>query len=119
MHTTSNLDGLNKTLEIAKENFDGLVFVNLVDTDMKYGHRRDVYGYAEALEEIDVKVGELVKLLKHDGRFVTSPATTVATPHTNSTPTTQESTRLCWCTDATSYPPIWEQSRDSMSFATP
>lgn len=66
LHTTSNLDGLNKTLEIAKENFDGLVFVNLVDTDMKYGHRRDVYGYAEALEEIDVKVGELVKLLKHD-----------------------------------------------------
>ena len=66
LHTTSNLDGLNKTLEIAKENFDGLVFVNLVDTDMKYGHRRDVYGYAEALEEIDVKVGELVKLLKHE-----------------------------------------------------
>lgn len=66
LHTTSNLDGLNKTLEIAKENFDGLVFVNLVDTDMKYGRRRDVYGYAEALEEIDVKVGELVKLLKHD-----------------------------------------------------
>lgn len=66
IHTTSNLDGLNKTLDIARERFDGLVFVNLVDTDMKYGHRRDVFGYAEALEEIDAKVGELVKLLHHD-----------------------------------------------------
>lgn len=66
IHTVSNLDGLNKTLEIAKEDFDGLVFVNLVDTDMKYGHRRDVFGYAEALEEIDAKVGELVKLMKTD-----------------------------------------------------
>lgn len=66
IHTTSNLDGLNKTLDIAKKNFDGLVFVNLVDTDMKYGHRRDVFGYAEALEEIDAKVAELIKLMKHD-----------------------------------------------------
>ncbi len=66
IHTESNLDGLNKTLEIAKEKFDGLVFVNLVDTDMKYGHRRDVFGYASALEEIDAKVGELIKLMRHD-----------------------------------------------------
>lgn len=66
IHTENNLDGLNKTIEIAKEHFDGLVFVNLVDTDMKYGHRRDVFGYAEALEEIDAKVGELIKVLHHD-----------------------------------------------------
>ena len=66
LHTESNLDGLNKTIEIAKENFDGLVFVNLVDTDMKYGHRRDVFGYAEALEEIDAKVAELIKVIHHD-----------------------------------------------------
>ena len=66
IHTESNLDGLNKTIELAKESFDGLVFVNLVDTDMKYGHRRDVFGYAEALEEIDVKIAELIKVMKHD-----------------------------------------------------
>ena len=66
IHTASNLEGLNVTLDIAKESFDGLVFVNLVDTDMKYGHRRDVFGYAEALEEIDGKVAELIKVLKHD-----------------------------------------------------
>ena len=66
IHTQSNLEGLEVTLKLAKEKFDGLVFVNLVDTDMKFGHRRDVFGYATALEEIDVKVGELMKLLKHD-----------------------------------------------------
>ena len=66
IHTESNLDGLNKTIEIAKERFDGLVFVNLVDTDMKYGHRRDVFGYASALEEIDAKVSELIKVMHHD-----------------------------------------------------
>ncbi|MCM1195333.1 MAG: phosphopentomutase [Firmicutes bacterium] len=66
IHTVNNLDGLEKTIEIAKEKFDGLVFVNLVDTDMKYGHRRDVFGYAEALEEIDGKVAELTKILRHD-----------------------------------------------------
>lgn len=66
IHTENNLDGLNKTIEIAKEHFDGLVFVNLVDTDMKYGHRRDVFGYAEALEEIDQKVAELIKVIHHD-----------------------------------------------------
>lgn len=66
IHTENNLDGLNKTLEIAKESFDGLVFVNLVDTDMKFGHRRDLFGYAAALEEIDQKVAQLIKLMRHD-----------------------------------------------------
>lgn len=66
IHTHDNADGMDQTIAVAKENFDGLVFVNLVDTDMKYGHRRDVYGYAQALEEIDKKIGELVKAMKKD-----------------------------------------------------
>lgn len=66
IHTNGNTDGLNVTLKLAEESFDGLVFVNLVDTDMKYGHRRDVFGYAEALEEIDAAVGKLMKIMKHD-----------------------------------------------------
>ena len=88
LHTESNLDGLNKTLELAKEKFDGLVFVNLVDTDMKFGHRRDVFGYAEALAEIDMKVGELIKLMRHDdvlyitGDHGCDPTHTAHTDHT-------------------------------------
>ncbi len=66
LHTESNADGLEKTIALAKEQFDGLVFVNLVDTDMKYGHRRDVFGYAEALEEIDARIAELTKVLRRD-----------------------------------------------------
>lgn len=88
IHTEGNLDGLEKTIEIARENFDGLVFVNLVDTDMKYGHRRDVYGYAQALEEIDKKIGELLPLLKKDdvlyitGDHGCDPTHKVHTDHT-------------------------------------
>ena len=46
IHTDGNTDGMNKTLDIASRDFDGLCFVNLVDFDMLYGHRRDIDGYA-------------------------------------------------------------------------
>lgn len=88
IHTSGNPEGLNVTLQLAKESFDGLVFVNLVDTDMKYGHRRDVYGYAAALEAIDVAVGGLLKTLKHDdvlyitGDHGCDPTHKVHTDHT-------------------------------------
>lgn len=51
--TGSNREGMEATEELLKEDFRGLCFVNLVDFDMKYGHRRDVDGYAEALSEFD------------------------------------------------------------------
>ena len=47
--TTGNPDGIDKTIAIMDRDFDGLCFVNLVDTDMIYGHRRDIPGYAQAL----------------------------------------------------------------------
>jgi phosphopentomutase len=53
VRTTGNTDGLNKTLEYQKKDFDGLCFVNLVDFDMLYGHRNDVDGYAKAMTEFD------------------------------------------------------------------
>ena len=55
-----------RTMEIAKKDFDGLCFVNLVDTDMIYGHRRDVAGYTDALNRADVQLGELITLLRDD-----------------------------------------------------
>ena len=51
--TTSNADGMAKTLAMMQEQKDGLIFVNLVDFDQLYGHRNDVEGYAKALEEVD------------------------------------------------------------------
>ena len=62
----NNSDGMAKTLQLADENFRGLCFVNLVDFDMKFGHRRDVDGYAQALTDFDVELGELLTKLRDD-----------------------------------------------------
>lgn len=51
--TENNTQGIAKTLEIAKTDFDGLCYTNLVDCDMLYGHRRDIDGYAKAISEFD------------------------------------------------------------------
>lgn len=55
-----NVDGMNKTLELQKQDFNGLAFVNLVDFDMKYGHRRDIEGYAMAATVFDKQLEEFV-----------------------------------------------------------
>jgi phosphopentomutase len=55
--TKGNTDGINKTLELQSEDFNGLCFVNLVDFDMIYGHRNDIDGYAKAITEFDTALG--------------------------------------------------------------
>lgn len=65
-HTVSNDDGMAKTLAHAKEDFNGLCFVNLVDFDMVYGHRNNAPGYAEALNRFDEQLGDLLPLLHDD-----------------------------------------------------
>jgi len=62
----SNHNGMEITTEIAKRNFNGLCFVNLVDFDALYGHRRDPKGYHQALEEFDTDLNNLFKELKED-----------------------------------------------------
>ena len=61
-----NSDGMKKTLTQMKENFEGLCFVNLVDFDMKFGHRRDVDGYANAMTTFDSELGEFLRQMKSD-----------------------------------------------------
>ncbi|MEG2935615.1 MAG: phosphopentomutase [Clostridium sp.] len=56
---SNNMDGVDKTLEMMKSHKKGFIFTNLVDFDMKFGHRNDVEGYAKALEEFDDRVPEL------------------------------------------------------------
>ena len=65
-YTSGNTDGLAKTLEIADRDFTGLCFVNLVDFDMLYGHRRNPDGYAQALHEFDTWLPELLAKLGDD-----------------------------------------------------
>ncbi len=60
VRTTGNEDGINKTLDYMKKDFNGLCFTNLVDYDMLYGHRNDVEGYAKALTYFDERLPELL-----------------------------------------------------------
>ena len=66
VRTKNNMDGVDKMLDYAKEDFEGLCFVNLVDYDMLYGHRNDVEGYAKALTEFDERMPEIQAMLKDD-----------------------------------------------------
>lgn len=66
----SSVHGMEQTIEIAKSDFEGLCFVNLVDFDALWGHRRDVKGYAREIEKFDVKLGELMELLKEDDLLI-------------------------------------------------
>jgi phosphopentomutase len=61
--TTGNADGMAKIAEALRERKSGLIFCNLVDFDMLYGHRKDVEGFAESLEEFDRMLGPLLALL--------------------------------------------------------
>ncbi len=66
----SSVHGMEQTIEIANRNFEGLCFVNLVDFDALWGHRRDVKGYAQELERFDIKLGELLKLIKEEDLLI-------------------------------------------------
>ncbi|MBE6012341.1 phosphopentomutase [Anaeropeptidivorans aminofermentans] len=66
VHTTSNMDGVDKTLDYMDTVENGLIFTNLVDFDMLYGHRNDVDGYAEALIAFDNRLPEIKAKLRPD-----------------------------------------------------
>lgn len=66
VHSKDNSDGIDKTIEYIKMNFEGLIFTNLVDFDMKYGHRNDVEGYARAIEEFDRKLPKIINNMNDD-----------------------------------------------------
>jgi phosphopentomutase len=65
--TVSNVDGLLKTIEeIKSHDFEGMCFINLVEFDSEFGHRRDPIGYGKAIEEFDVLLGQVLDLAKPD-----------------------------------------------------
>ena len=87
-HSDSSVHGMQQTIEICKEDFHGLCFVNLVDFDMLYGHRRDVPGYAAAATEFDrfladfipgMREGDLLMITADHG---CDPSYTKTTDHT-------------------------------------
>ena len=91
--TVSNDDGMDKTIAIAKTDFTGLCFVNLVDFDTVYGHRNDAVGYARAVTEFDVRLGELIKVLRSDDILIIT-ADHGCDPMTEGTDHTREHTPM-------------------------
>ncbi len=88
VYNKSNNDGMNHTDNYAKQDFEGLCFVNLVDFDMQFGHRRDAVGYTNALNEFDAWLGKFMsKMGDEDLVMITAdhgcdPAYTATTDHT-------------------------------------
>ncbi len=68
--TANNEEGIRATIEAIKENTEGLIFTNLVDFDMLYGHRRDIEGYAKSLMAFDAYLPELISHLKSDDLLI-------------------------------------------------
>ncbi|MGG0499238.1 phosphopentomutase [Priestia aryabhattai] len=70
LRTKSNMDGMDKLVDTLNMNFTDLSFLNLVDFDALYGHRRDPQGYGQALEEYDARLEEVFDLLKEDDLLI-------------------------------------------------
>ena len=87
-YTKGNEEGIEKTLEYLDKDFEGLCFINLVDYDMLYGHRRDVDGYAKAITYFDEKLPQIMNKLREDDILMITadhgcdPAYTKTTDHT-------------------------------------
>ncbi len=88
VYNKSNAHGMAHAMDYAKKDFTGLCFVNLVDFDMLYGHRRDAQGYARALNEFDLWLGSFLEQLGQDDAVLITadhgcdPAFTKSTDHT-------------------------------------
>ncbi len=89
VHTSGNKDGIDKTLEYIRNGTEGIVFTNLVDFDMKYGHRNNVEGYAGALKELDRAVDIMVSELR-DSDILILTADHGCDPTTSSTDHSRE-----------------------------
>lgn len=70
VRTKNNMDGMDKLLEIIKSDFTGMSFLNLVDFDALYGHRRDPEGYGKALEEFDKRLDEVFEEIREDDLLI-------------------------------------------------
>ena len=69
-HSESSVHGMEQTIDVCKEEFTGLCFVNLVDFDALWGHRRNVEGYGKEIEKFDEKLGVLLECLSQDDLLI-------------------------------------------------
>ena len=112
IHSSSSHEGMLQTMAEMKEDFTGLLFTNLVDFDAKWGHRRNVEGYANELEDFDVLLGQLMEQLDHDTLLI------VTADHGND-PTYSGTDHTRECVECLMYSKDMRQSavlKDSNSF---
>lgn len=86
IHIKNNMDGVDRTLEYMDTVENGLIFTNLVDFDMLYGHRNDAAGYGKAIEEFDARLNEILEKLREDDILIITAdhgcdPTTASTDH--------------------------------------
>lgn len=70
LHSTSSVNGMEQTIDICKKDFEGLCFVNLVDFDALWGHRRNPEGYGREIEKMDQNLGVLLKTMREDDLLI-------------------------------------------------
>ena len=97
VYTKGNAEGIERTLEYMKRDFEGLCFINLVDYDMLYGHRNDVDGYAAALSYFDQKLPELLKALRDEDILMMTADHGCDPGYTASTDHSREHTPFIMC----------------------
>ncbi len=98
IHTNDNMDGVVQTISLMQQENKGLIFTNLVDFDMKWGHRNDVEGYAKALEEFDRVLPDIRKAMKKEDLLILT-ADHGCDPTTPGTDHTREYVPLLICGD--------------------
>ena len=97
LHTTNNRDGIEATIDEINNESKGLIFTNLVDFDMLYGHRNNVQGYGDALKYFDSKLPEIIEAMKDDDLLMIT-ADHGCDPSTDSTDHSREYVPLlCYC----------------------
>ncbi len=96
VHINGNMDGVDKTIEWIREDFKGILFTNLVDFDMLYGHRNNTEGYARAIEDFDRRLPEITGAMKDEDILIIT-ADHGCDPTTESTDHSREYTPLLIC----------------------
>ena len=96
VYTSGNAEGIERTLAYLDKDFEGLCFVNLVDFDAKWGHRRNPQGYAEELERFDEKLGVLLDTLRRDDLLIITADHGTDPTHTGTDHTREKVPFLAW-----------------------
>lgn len=114
----SSVHGMEQTIDVAKREFNGLCFTNLVDFDSEWGHRRNPKGYAEEIERFDVKLGELMTQLKEDDLLIITADHGNDPTYTGTDHTREKVPFLAWSPSMKEGGPIQEQDTFAVIGAT-